>query len=137
MGLSVPEYFNQTPVVLDESLKWLSDIINTAWENRYGCWRLHRNVWTTLFREPMKKEDWLLGKPPITTAARDVHERFWQPWLDAALEEAVSVKKADCPSDLCWWTNMPISSLKVYTCPDWRSTAHAIACIRNAGRRRD
>ena len=29
MGLSVPEYFNQTPVVLDESLKWLSDIINT------------------------------------------------------------------------------------------------------------
>ena len=29
MGLSVPEYFNQTPMVLDESLKWLSDIINT------------------------------------------------------------------------------------------------------------
>ena len=29
MGLSVPEYFNQTPMVLEESLKWLSDIINT------------------------------------------------------------------------------------------------------------
>lgn len=29
MGLSVPEYFNQTPVVLDASLKWLADIINT------------------------------------------------------------------------------------------------------------
>lgn len=29
MGLSVPEYFTQTPVVLDASLKWLSDIINT------------------------------------------------------------------------------------------------------------
>ena len=29
MGLSVPEYFNQTPVVFDEKLKWLADIINT------------------------------------------------------------------------------------------------------------
>lgn len=29
MGLSVPEYFAQTPMDLGESLKWLSDIINT------------------------------------------------------------------------------------------------------------
>ena len=29
MGLSVPEYFAQSPVVLEPSLKWLADIINT------------------------------------------------------------------------------------------------------------
>ena len=29
MGLSVPEYFNQSPVVLGDDLKWLSDILNT------------------------------------------------------------------------------------------------------------
>ena len=29
MGLSVPEYFNQTPLELGESLKWLADIGNT------------------------------------------------------------------------------------------------------------
>ena len=29
MGLSVPEYFAQSPVVLEDSLKWLADIINT------------------------------------------------------------------------------------------------------------
>ena len=29
MGLSLPEYFNATPIVLGESLAWLSDILNT------------------------------------------------------------------------------------------------------------
>ena len=29
MGLSVPEYFNQTPIELGESQKWLADILNT------------------------------------------------------------------------------------------------------------
>ena len=29
MGLSVPEYFNQSPIVLSESMHWLADILNT------------------------------------------------------------------------------------------------------------
>ena len=29
MGLSVPEYFNQSPLEFGESMKWLSDILNT------------------------------------------------------------------------------------------------------------
>ena len=89
----------------------------------------------------MKKEDWLLGKPPITTKLRDVHERIWQPWLDAALEEAiVGLKEGGLPigSVLVDEHGNIVAkghNLRVQT---GDPTAHAeVACIRNAGRRRD
>ena len=89
----------------------------------------------------MKKEDWLPGKQPITTSKENHMNEFWQPWLDAALEEAkLGLKEGGLPIgsvlvDEQGYIVARGHNLRVQT---GDPTAHAeVACIRNAGRRRD